>query len=163
MNMTAPLSTQKKAALWRAYKEKPSARYVARTCHVSTHTAQKYIKKLKFAERWQKIEQQANKLVDKDQAESLAEEIRNISHIKSIALDTLETILSTKELIPSISDYIKLVQLERSLRGEPDNREEDTSITFEWLPDELAERPGTDTKTKTQKEEAAAEVTHNDA
>ena len=114
---------------------------------------------MKFAERWRKIEQQANKLVDKDQAESLAEEIRNISHVKSIALDTLETVLSTKKLIPSISDYVKLVQAERSLRGEPDNREDDTSITFEWLPDELAERPGTDTKTQTQKEE----VTHNDA
>jgi hypothetical protein len=155
--MTAPLSTQKKAALWRAYKQKQSARYVARTCHVSTHTAQKYIKELKFAERWQKIEQQANKLVDKDQAESLAEEIRNISHIKSIALDMLETVLSSKELIPSISDYIKLVQLERALRGEHDNREEeDSSIRFEWLPDELAERPLSETQTK--KEEAAAEA-----
>jgi hypothetical protein len=114
---------------------------------------------LKFAERWQKIEQQANKLVDKDQAESLAEEIRNISHIKSIAFDTLESVLSSKELIPSISDYVKLVQVERSLRGEHDNREEDSSITFEWLPDELAERPGTDTQTETQtKKEAAAEA-----
>jgi len=119
---------------------------------------------LKFAERWQKIEQEANKLVDKDQAESLAEEIRNISHIKSIAFDTLETVLSSKELIPSISDYIKLVQLERALRGEHDNHEEDSSITFEWLPDELAERPGTGTKTQIQtKKEEAAEVKHNDA
>jgi hypothetical protein len=154
--MTAPLSTQKKAALWRAYKQRQTAEYVAKKCGISWHTADKYIKKLKFAERWQKIEQEANKKVDKDQAESLAEEIRNISHIKSIALDMLETVLSSKELIPSISDYIKLVQLERSLRGEHDNREEDTSITFEWLPDELAEKPGTDTKTKTQTEEEAA-------
>jgi predicted transcriptional regulator len=145
--MTAPLSTQKKAALWRAYKQRPTAEYVAKKCGVSWHTAQKYIKELKFAERWQKIEQEANKLVDKDQAESLAEEIQNISHIKSIALDMLETVLSSKELIPSISDYIKLVQLERALRGEHDNREEeDSSIRFEWLPDELAERPCSETK-----------------
>jgi hypothetical protein len=120
---------------------------------------------LKFAERWQKIEQQANKLVDKDQAESLAEEIRNISHIKSIAFDTLESVLSSKELIPSISDYIKLVQVERSLRGEHDNREEDSSITFEWLPDELAERPSSENKPETKEEEVESEdeVTHNDA
>jgi hypothetical protein len=150
--MTAPLSTQKKAALWRAYKQRQTAEYVAKKCGVSWHTANKYIKELKFAERWQKIEQEANKLVDKDQAESLAEEIRNISQIKSIALATLETVLSSKELIPSISDYIKLVQLERALRGEHDNREEDTSIRFEWLPDELAERPLSETQTR--KEEA---------
>ena len=126
------------------------------------HTATKYIKELKFTERWQKIAQQANKLVDKDQTESLAEKIRNISHIKSIALDTLETILSNKELIPSISDYIKLVQVERSLRDELDNREEDTSITFEWLPDELVERPCSENEneneneTQTKKEAAEA-------
>ena len=153
--MTAPLSTQKKAALWRAYKQRQTAEYVAKKCGISWHTADKYIKELKFAERWQKIEQKANKIVDKDQAESLAEEIRNISHIKSIAYDTLEWVLSSKERIPSISDYLKLVQAERALRGEHANREEDSSITFEWLPDELAERPGTENKTENEKEEAA--------
>ena len=159
--MTAPLSTQKKAALWRAYKQRQTAEYVSKKCGISWHTANKYIKELKFVERWQKIEHEANKIVDKDQAESLAEEIRNISHIKSIAYDTLEWVLSSKERIPSISDYLKLGQAERSLRGEHDNREEDSSITFEWLPDELAERPCSENENKpeTQTEkEAAAEA-----
>jgi len=68
--MTAPLSTQKKAALWHAYKQRPTAEYVAKKCGISWHTTNKYIKELKFAERWEKLQHHANKLFDKDQSES---------------------------------------------------------------------------------------------
>ena len=49
--MTPPITPQKQGALWRAYKKHQSANYVARTCKVSPHTAQKYIEKLNFRER----------------------------------------------------------------------------------------------------------------
>jgi hypothetical protein len=126
--MTAPLSKQKKAALWRAYKKRQTANYVARSCKVSPHTAQKYIRELKFAERSAKLQEKANDLRDDDQARALAEDIKILANIKSLlaeaVLSGLRDKLKLKEFQPGTAEYDRLVRLERFLRGEPESHAE---------------------------------------
>ena len=134
--MTSPLSKQKTAAMWRAYKQRQTANYVARSCKVSPHTAQKYIRELKFAERFAKLQEKANELVDDDQALALAEDIKTIANIKSLlaeaVLSGLRDKLKLKEIQPGTAEYDRLVRLERFLRGEPESHAEE-KFSFKWL------------------------------
>jgi hypothetical protein len=127
-----PLSTQKKAALWRAYKQRQTANYVATHCKVSPHTAEKYIRELNFSERYARLLAKANELVDEDQAKSLAEDIKTTSDIKTFIADTILEALKNKTFKPSTADYGRMVRLERYLRSEPEARTEDV-VSWEWL------------------------------
>ena len=127
-----PLSTQQIAALWRAYKIRQTARFVARHCSVSQHTAEKYILNHNFATRFAKLQARANEIVDEDQAQSLANTLKPLSNIRTILLQDALTHAQKGELKATISDIDKVVRLERYLRGEPDTRTEQGG-TFEWL------------------------------
>ena len=127
-----PLSTQQIAALWRAYKIRQTARFVARHCSVSQHTAEKYILKHNFAQRLVKLQAKANNILDDDQAKSLARAIENSANINTFIADALIDALKNKTFKPGTADYDRMVRLERYLRGEPDTRTEQAG-TFEWL------------------------------
>ena len=130
-----PLSHQKQAALFRAYKQRQTANYVATRCGISPHTAQKYIVSLNFKQRLDKLLTKANGLVDDDQAKSLAKDIITVSNLKTLIASELKTLLEKGNLQPGTSDYDRLVRLERYLRGEPESRTEQ-SVSFEWLDEE---------------------------
>lgn len=130
-----PLSHQKQAALFRAFKQRQTANYVASHCHISPHTAQKYIVSLNFKQRLDKLLAKANVIVDDDQAKSLAEDIKTVSNLKTQIASELRILLAKGDLQPGTSDYDRLVRLERFLRGEPESRSEQT-VSFEWLEDE---------------------------
>lgn len=127
-----PLSHQKQAALFRAFKQRQTANYVASRCNISPHTAQKYIVRLKFKQRLDKLLVKANDIVDDDQAKSLAHDIITISNLKTQIAAQLLTLLEKGDLQPGTSDYDRLVRLERFLRGEPESRIEQ-NVSFEWL------------------------------
>ena len=126
------LSTQQIAALWRAYKIRQTARFVARHCSVSQHTAEKYILNHNFATRFAKLQARANELVDEDQAQSLANTLKPLSNIRAILLQDALAHAQKGELEATISDIDKVVRLERYLRGEPDTRVEE-GFSFKWL------------------------------
>lgn len=129
------LSHQKQAALFRAYKQRQTANYVAIRCNISPHTAQKYIVNLNFKLRLDKLLAKANVLVDDDQAKSLADDIKTVSNLKTQIAAELKSLLEKGDLQPGTSDYDRLVRLERYLRGEPESRIEQT-VSFEWLEEE---------------------------
>jgi len=126
------LTTQKKAALWRAYKQRQTANYVATRCEISPHTAEKYIKVLAFKARLEKLASKANEYVDEDQALSLANTIKPIANIRVRLLERIQTQIRDGELNASIADIDKLIRLERYLRGEPESRTEDIGL-WKWL------------------------------
>lgn len=130
--MPAPLSKQKKAALWRAYKQSQSAHYVSIKCAVSRNTATKYIRDLNFAERYAKLLAKANEFVDEDQAVSLANTLKPLANARVLLLDQLLAQIKKGELEASVADVDKIVRLERFLRGEPESRTEDLG-TWKWL------------------------------
>ena len=133
--MTPPLTPQKQGALWRAYKKHQSANYVARTCNVSPHTAQKYIEKLNFRERLAELHKKANALVDQDQVESFADDLKVISNIKTRIGELLLDALEKGEIkigVLNFSDYERFTRIERLLRGEP---EATMKIDFKIEPD----------------------------
>lgn len=129
------LSQQKKAALWRAYKQRQTANFVATHCSVSPHTAERYIRILNFKKRFEKLVLKANDLVDEDQAASLANTLRPLANIRTQLIDQLLSHLKKGELEASITDVDKIVRLERYLRGEPDSRTEDIG-SWKWLEDD---------------------------
>ena len=130
--MTAPLSRQKIAALWRAYKQRQSVSYVANTCSVSRATARKYILELKFAERFAKLQERANEIVDEDQALSLANTLKPLANARALLLGELLAQIKKGVLEASVADVDKIIRLERFLRGEPESRTEDLG-TWKWL------------------------------
>lgn len=130
-----PLSHQKQAALFRAFKQRQTANYVASHCNISPHTAQKYIVRLKFKQRLDKLLVKANDIVDDDQAKSLAEDIKTVSNLKTQIASELKLLLAKGDLQPGTADYDRVVRLERFLRGEPESRIEQ-NVSFEWLEEE---------------------------
>jgi len=135
--MTAPLSRQKIAALWRAYKQRQSDSYVANTCSVSRSTARKYIHEHKFAERLAKLQERANEIVDDDQSQSLANTLKPLANSRALLLDQLLAHIKKGMLEASVSDLDKIIRLERFLRGEPESRTEDIG-TWKWLEEDDA-------------------------
>jgi len=135
--MPAPLSRQKIAALWRAYKQRQSASYVANTCSVSRATARRYIREHKFAERFAKLQERANEIVDEDQALSLANTLKPLANSRALLLEQLLAQIKKGELEASVADVDKIVRLERFLRGEPESRTEDLG-TWKWLEEDDA-------------------------
>lgn len=130
------LSTQKIAALWRAFKQHQTVQYVAIKCSVSRVTARKYILNHNFAARYAKLQAKADELVDEDQAKSLARDLQNITNIKSFIADALLDALKNKTFKPGTADYDRILRLERYLRGEPESRTEHKGFTFEWIKDD---------------------------
>jgi len=130
-----PLSHQKQAALFRAFKQRQTANYVATRCHISPHTAQRYILNLHFKDRLDKLLAKANAIVDDDQAKSLANDIATVSNLKTQIACELKMLLEKGDLQPGTLDYDRLVRLERYLRGEPESRTEQT-VSLEWLDEE---------------------------
>lgn len=126
------LSPQKRAALWRAYKQRQTANYVATHCKVAPHTAEKYIKSLNFKERYEKLLQKVNEFVDEDQAQSLANTLRPLANIRALLIKQLLTHVKEGGLDASVCDIDKIIRLERYLRGEPDSRIEDIG-SWQWL------------------------------
>lgn len=126
------LTTQQIAALWRAYKIKPTARFVAQHCSVSPHTAGKYIRDHNFAQRLARLQAKAAEYVDEDQAKSLAATIKAASNARFVLAGKLLDHIKDDDFEATIADFDKLVRLERYLRGEPDAHTEQ-KIKFEWL------------------------------
>ena len=129
------LSTQQIAALWRAYKIRQTARFVARHCSVSQHTAEKYISNHNFAQRYTKLLAKANEFVDEDQAKSLANTLKPLANARALLLEDLLAHIKKGELEATVSDVDKIVRLERYLRGEPEARTEDVG-TWKWIEEE---------------------------
>lgn len=126
------LSSQQIAALWRAYKIRPTARFVGHHCHVSKNTAGKYIRDHNFAARLAKLQAKAADYVDEDQAKSLASTIKAASNLRFILAAKLLAHIKEGDYESTISDFDKIVRLERYLRGEPDAHTEQ-KVSFEWL------------------------------
>ena len=127
-----PLSHQKQAALWRAFKQRQTANFVATRCNISPHTAQKYILSLHFKQRLDKLLAKANEFVDEDQVQSLVNTLKPLANVRALLLNDLLAHIKKGELEATISDLDKIVRLERYLRGEPDTRI-DQEVSFEWL------------------------------
>jgi hypothetical protein len=132
------INAQQKAALWRAYKQRQTANYVASRCNVSQHTAEKYVKELGFRVRLEKLRQKANEYVDEDQAMSLASTIKPIANMRVLLLDKILKQIKEGDLEASVADVDRLIRLERYLRGEPDSRTEDIS-SWKWLEEDDSE------------------------
>ena len=126
------LSPQQIAALWRAYKIRQTARFVARHCSVSQHTAEKYIRDRNFAERYAKLQAKADEFLDEDQALSLANTIKPLANLRVIILKDLLAHVKNGDIKATVSDVDKIVRLERYLRGEPESQTEQ-AVSFEWL------------------------------
>lgn len=126
------LSTQQIGALWRAYKIRQTARFVGQHCHVSKNTANKYILKHNFATRLAKLHARADDIVDEDQAQSLASTIKAASNLRFVLATKLLAHVKEGDYESTISDFDKIVRLERYLRGEPDTHTEQ-KVSFEWL------------------------------
>jgi len=126
------LSTQQIAALWRAYKIKQTADFVAKHCDVSWHTATKYISDHNFAQRFAKLQAKANEFLDEDQAKSLANTLKPLANARALLLEDLLAHIKNHDLEASVSDVDKIVRLERYLRGEPDSHIQQ-KVSFEWL------------------------------
>ena len=129
------LSPQKKAALWRAFKQRQTANYVGTHCHVSHNTAAKYIRDLNFAERFAKLQAKANEYLDEDQAKSLANTLKPLANLRAIILKDLLAHVKNGEVEASFADVDRIIRLERYLRGEPDSHIEQ-DFSFEWLDDD---------------------------
>ena len=129
------LSTQQIAALWRAYKIRQTARFVAQHCTVSPHTAEKYIREHNFAERYAKLQAKANEFLDEDQALSLANTIKPLANTRALLLEQLLAHVKNGDIKATVSDIDKIVRLERYLRGEPESHTEQ-AVSFEWLDEE---------------------------
>ena len=141
--MTTPLSRQKKGALWRAYKQRPTARYVAITCDISWHTASKYIRELHFPQRLKALQAKASTIVSDDEAKRYADELSKIDRISSSILDTLVETFECKAVQPTTKDADRILRLKRFLRGEPESRAaHDVSIL--WSDDEDEEEDEAD-------------------
>ena len=130
-----PLSPQKKAALWRAFKQRQTANYVGTHCHVSHNTAAKYIRDLNFAERYAKLQAKANEFLDEDQAKSLANTLKPLANLRAIILKDLLAHVKNSDVEASFADVDRIIRLERYLRGEPESRTEQ-DFSFEWLDDD---------------------------
>jgi len=133
--MTAPLSYQKKGALWRAYKQRPSARYVATTCDVSWHTASKYIKELNFPQRLKNLQARANQLVPDDEARKYAENASKVRAICTSVLDELLELHRTKSIQPTAKEADLLMRLDAFLHGSPESRTQH-DVSIEWFFDD---------------------------
>ena len=138
-----PLSQQKIAALWRAYKIRQTANYVGTHCHVSHNTAAKYIHNHNFAERYAKLQAKANEFLDEDQAKSLANTLKSVANARALLLQDLLVQIKKGDLKASVSNVDKIVHLERHLRGEPKSRTEQ-DFSFEWLDDDDDDGEGAD-------------------
>lgn len=122
--MTAPLSIQKKGALWRAYKQRPTAHHVATTCSISPHTAAKYIKELNFPLRLKNLQAKAFQTPSEKEARGYAAELEKVDKISESTLDTVIEALASKTVQPSIRDVDRILRLKRFLRGSPESRTE---------------------------------------
>jgi hypothetical protein len=129
--MTAPLSYQKKGALWRAYKQRPTAHHVAVTCHISPHTAEKYIKELNFALRLKNLQAKASQIPSDNEAMRYAAELEKVDKISESTLDTVIEALANKTAMPSIRDVDRILRLKRFLRGGPESRTAH-EVSFYW-------------------------------
>ena len=127
-----PLSTQQIAALWRAYKIRHTANFVATHCRVSRHTAEKYILNHNFAERYARLLAKVNEFVDEDQAKSLANTLKPLANLRTILLRDALAHAKQGKFEATISDIDRIVRLERYLRGEPESRTEDVG-TWKWV------------------------------
>ena len=130
-----PLSTQQIAALWRAYKIRQTANFVAIHCRVSRHTAAKYILNHNFAQRFVKLQAKANDILDEDQAKSLANTLKPLANARALLLEDLLAHIKKGDFKATVSDVDKIVRLERYLRGEPESRTEDVG-TWKWIEEE---------------------------
>ena len=129
--MTAPLSYQKKGALWRAYKQRPIAHHVAVTCHISAHTAEKYIKELNFALRLKNLQAKASHLVGDEEAKAYAEKLAKLSKAGIVSLDNLIETFESKSVSSTTKDVDTLLRLESFLRGGPESRTKH-EVMFYW-------------------------------
>jgi hypothetical protein len=132
--MTAPLSYQKKGALWRAYKQRPTAHHVAVTCHISAHTAEKYIKELNFALRLKNLQAKASHIVGEDEARAYAAKLEKISKAGLVILDNFIEVFESKSATPTSKDVDCILRLESFLRGGPESRTKH-EVTFYWSDD----------------------------
>ena len=121
-----------KQAMWKAYKKHQSAFHVARSAHVSPHTAQKYINSGRFAVRFSKLKVKASVIADDAQADVLAEDLIKLGNIKTLISDAILTSLEKGTLNPSIAELDKIVRLIMLIRGEPDQRTEEY-YDFSWI------------------------------
>ena len=133
--MTAPLSYQKKGALWRAYKQRPTAHHVAVTCHISAHTAEKYIKELNFALRLKNLQAKAGQLVSDDEARVYASKLDKLSKTGLTILDNLIEVFESKSVVPTTKDADCILRLESFMRGGPESRSKH-EVHFFWTDNE---------------------------
>lgn len=136
----AGVSTQKVAAMWKAYKTHQTAFYVAKVCHISQHTARRYIELKNFAARFAKLHLKASEIADDSQAEALAQDLIKLGNIKSMLSDSILDALKKGELNPSISELDKIMRLMFFIRGEPDQRREEL-FNFSWIDESEEEAP----------------------
>ena len=123
------------ATMFKAYKKHQTAFYVARAAGVSPHTADKYIKKHKFAVRFSKLKVKASEIADDAQADAMAEDLIKLGNIKTLLSDAILTGLKKGTLNPSITDLDRILRLIAFIRGEPDQRTEEY-YDFSWIEEE---------------------------
>jgi hypothetical protein len=136
--MAAPLSEEKQAELWRAYKEKPSASYVSNTCAVSRNTAIKYIKLLDFPTRLKRIQEKAVDIAEAEDIDEIVEDIRQITRAKRGVAKALIEEIESGAYEPKVADLDRLARLEAFVKGEPDSRPAN-KISYEWLEEDVDE------------------------
>jgi len=136
--MVAPLSEEKQAELWKAYKEKPSASHLCITCAVSRTTAIKYIKLLDFPVKLKRIREIAMDIAESEDIDEIVEDIRQITRAKRKVAKALIKQIESEDYVPKVADLDRLARLEAFVKGEPDSRPE-SKVSYEWLEGDLEE------------------------
>ena len=119
--MPAELPQTKRIELFRAYCDRRSVQYVARTCSVSPTTALRYKRMDDWDGRLEGITRKADEKIDDSIAEMMARQAKQSRAVQAKALQKIvEDGFKTSR---SAADaYFKAAQEERVIRGEPSDR-----------------------------------------
>jgi len=125
--MAEPLSTKKRAALFRAFQEKQTVRHVSRKCGVSHTTVRKYRLREKWDERLKEIRKKAEAKADSKAATELAKNLQIVRWAKGRVLEEINKQKKGVKTKAPVAALEKLIRLELLLMGRPDSHTEITA------------------------------------
>ena len=104
--MANKLSSEKINELWLAFQEKQNVQYVAKKCHVSKKTVERYRQKEDWDKRFAEIKQEATEIADMNQARQNAKYIKIAEKTIDIYLQSL--VKTVTHTCPKCSEQIKI-------------------------------------------------------
>lgn len=132
---------EKLQEMFTTYCQMPNYSYVARVCNVHMTTVRTYAQKHNWAERRDKIMEEARKRVDYDIVSATEESLSLIKQLKEKVQEKIKT-LDTKDMNPAflVSDLERLVKMEQVLLGGVGDRSEKVITSHEERIRQLREK-----------------------